>query len=401
MSGPTPTGWPACAFGGIFRAQPTIERTVAKKFLLKDHLFSPAKVQRLADEIAGVHRRFDKAAFVRDALTEFPRLELKARISWLAQLLARDLPPDYAAAVAVIRDALPPPCDPALTDDDFGDFIYAPYGEFVATRGCTREHLTLSLNALHDITQRFSAEDAIRSFLNAFPAETMRALRRWTRDQNYHVRRLCSEGTRPRLPWSRKIGLAVETPIPLLDTLFADPTRYVTRSVANHLNDIARTHPNLVLETLERWRGTKRQRPDEMEFITSHALRTLIKAGNPHALKMVGVSASAPVRIARVVIPRSVKMNAALAFSFVLAAPRRCEVIVDYEIIFAGRDGKPSGKKVFKLKRTSLAPGTPVAIAKRHILRAGMTTRTLHRGAHRLAIHVNGRRAAEARFRLV
>ncbi len=124
-------------------------------------------------------------------------------------------------------------------------FYLCAVGEFVVRQGLSREHLRLSLQTLQQITQRFSMEDAMRSFIREYPDPTLKELTKWASHKNYHVRRLVSESTRPLLPWSGRLGLPVETMLPLLETLHADPdpTRYVTRSVANHLNDIAKTHP--------------------------------------------------------------------------------------------------------------------------------------------------------------
>ena len=158
------------------------------------------------------------------------------------ECLKKYLPADYAEAVNILLKALPEPLNENRTDDDFGDFIYAPYSDFVAHYGCIEANLAFSLAALKEMTKRFSAEDAIRYFINAFPKETLKTLYAWTSDSNYHVRRLCSEGTRPKLPWSQKINIPPEDALPILHALFADKTRYVTRSVANHLNDIAKIH---------------------------------------------------------------------------------------------------------------------------------------------------------------
>ena len=131
---------------------------------LKDILFNRTKVQRVAAEICQVYPRFREAEFVREVVTRFPRLELKARIAWIAECLRTFLPREYDRAVGILVRALPSPNDPTLSDDDFGDFIYAAYGEYVARNGCVPKHLKRSLAALREITQRFSAEDAIRYF---------------------------------------------------------------------------------------------------------------------------------------------------------------------------------------------------------------------------------------------
>lgn len=253
---------------------------------LKDQLFNRDKINQLAGELHNSHAALDAPAFVEAATSRLPELELKQRIAWITDCLERYLPGHYRRAVDLILGSLPAPCDPNLTDGDFGDFIYAPYGEYVARHGCTREHLPLSFAALHELTTRFSAEFAIRPFVDAFPGETRDTLTQWASDNHYHVRRLCSEGTRPRLPWAKRLTTPLGYAIPLLDRLHSDPTRYVTRSVANHINDISKTEPDLALDLLDRWRSSSRQPSKEMVYILRHATRTLVKQGNPDALRL-------------------------------------------------------------------------------------------------------------------
>ena len=177
------------------------------RFSLKDQLFHRARVALLAEQLGRVEPAFEQQLFVEKVVARFPQLELKARIDWISQCLRQYLPGDYRQATELILKALPPPCDPDLGDDDFGDFIYAPYGHFVASYGCRVQDLDFSLEALRQITQRFSAEYAIRPFLQSYRMVTLATLNQWTQDKHYHVRRLCSEGTRPRLPWAPAVKL--------------------------------------------------------------------------------------------------------------------------------------------------------------------------------------------------
>ena len=195
---------------------------------------------------------FDAAGFQGDVMARLPELELKQRITWIAGVLGQHYPGPLPEIAPVLLRALPPPLDPTLKDDDFGDFIFAPLGELVAQRG-TETHPDLALDLLEELTQRFSMEWAIRPLLNRWPDLVLERLQTWAGHPSYHVRRLVSEGTRPRLPWGEGVGLALTDPLPLLDLLHGDPTRYVTRSVANHLNDITKKQPDLVLDCLDRW----------------------------------------------------------------------------------------------------------------------------------------------------
>ena len=373
---------------------------MAEKILLKDLLFNRGKVEKIANEIHHAHRSFKKNDFVRDVLARFPELELKARIAWIAGCLKKYLPRDYKRAVDVLIKALPAPNNPELSDNDFGDFIYAPYAEYVAKNGCSKEHLQFSLNALYELTQRFSVEDAIRYFLNAFPKETLKELLKWSTDGHYHVRRLCSEGTRPKLPWSQKINISITAPLRILDNLFSDKTRFVTRSVANHINDISKIDPKLALDTLARWKNSGKQKPEEIDYIIRHSLRSLIKQGNPKAMQMLGLNHAPRVSVSQLSVPKQVKMNTSLEFSFSIKSQEDTNVIVDYIIYFQNKAGKLNSKKVFKLSKLRLLKNKPVVVSKRHMLTEHMTTRTLYQGKHGVEIQVNGKRFARESFLL-
>jgi 3-methyladenine DNA glycosylase AlkC len=373
---------------------------MTQKLLLKDLLFNQTKVRQVSEELNRVHPPFRQDDFARAVLSRFPELELKARIAWMAECLRAHLPDDYRQAVRIIVQSLPVPNDPTLTDGDFGDFIYAPYSEFVARFGCNERDFDISLGALREITMRFSAEDAIRYFINAFSKRTLDTLVIWSEDTHYHVRRLCSEGTRPKLPWSQKLTIPITAPIPLLNNLFADRTRFVTRSVANHINDISKTDPALAIQLLTSWKSTGRQRPEEMRFLLTHGLRTLIKQGDANALILIGALPNPAVRVSQLRVPAEMAMNTALEFSFAVQAKQDVEIVVDYAITFQTKSGKP-GRKVFKLKQCSLAKGQTIMLSKRHMLREDMTTRKLFRGRHELEIQINGHRFGKRSFQIV
>ena len=373
---------------------------VTERFSLKDALFNEPKVRQLANEIAAVHPAFPMDKFITESVSRFPELGLKARIAWLTECLKANLPGGFRESLEIILAALPPELDPDRTDDDFGDFIHAPYGDFVARFGLSKVELETSLSAIHRITRRFSCEGAIRPFLNTFPDETLAVLNKWAEDPNYHVRRLCSEGTRPLLPWNMRLTIPYQAPMPILDRLHADSTRYVTRSVANHLNDVAKIDPDLVIARLNSWQLGGAQSPSEISYLTKHALRTLIKRGHPDALRLIGIELDAPVSLNGFSVSDEVGIGESVEFSFVLSSPADCVALVDFVLHFAGPNGKPGGRKVFKLRRFALSGGVPLPITKRHPMRGGMTTRSLYPGKHRLEIQVNGQIAASGTFML-
>ncbi|REK15963.1 MAG: hypothetical protein DWQ40_09825 [Actinobacteria bacterium] len=369
-----------------------------ERFSLKDHLFNKEKVDYLSGLLEEAVEGFDRARFSRTVVSGMADLELKQRVAFIAGVLTDYLSPDFETAAKQISNALPPPLDPTLTDDDFGDFILAPFGQYVQDHGL--EHFDISMGLIKEITKRFSMEGPIRPFIDAYPGQTLEVLQTWARDENYHVRRLVSEGTRPLLPWAPRISLDVRDPLPLLDLLHADPTRYVTRSVANHLNDIAKIEPGLTVDTLRRWRSEAKQDPAELDWMTNHALRTLIKRGDPAAMELLGYSPQPSVEARLDVATPIVRPGEALEFSVDLRAGREENLIVDYTIDFVKKSGATSGK-VFKLKRLSMESDEDLTLVKRHPLRANATTYSLYPGLHSVTVMVNGVALATADFEVV
>jgi 3-methyladenine DNA glycosylase AlkC len=240
----------------------------------------------------------------------------------------------------------------------------------------------------------------IRPFLNRWPAETLTRLGLWAEDENYHVRRLVSEGTRPKLPWAKAVALTPAQTVPLLDALHADPTRYVSRSVANHMNDLSKSHPDLVLDRLRDWQGAARQDARELDWMTRHSLRTLVKQGHPGALEALGYRAEADVlAVLQLDTPR-IRLGDAVTFRCRIEASEPTPILVDYRIRFA-RPGGATAEKVFKLRQGETRPGKPFQVTKLHKLKADATTFNLHRGTHALILQVNGVDRAEACFEIV
>jgi len=373
---------------------------MAEKYSLKDDLFNAETLAYLSDLFSDSDPKFDGTGFQRTVMAQMLSLELKERINLIAEVLADYLPADFEQAAQVIHSALPPPLDPSLTDDDFGRFIFAPLGEFVVQNGL-EDHRDTALSLLEAITQRFSMEYAIRPFLNRWPTETLSAMQRWVGHDHYHVRRLVSEGTRPKLPWGIKVTIEPEMPMPFLDDLHADQTRFVTRSVANHLNDIAKFDPDLVVQTLKRWRREGRQKPEEMEWIIRHALRTLVKQGDCAALALLGFRDNPAIKIDALSIDQTaVQMNTAVTLNFRISAERDEALMVDYIVHFARPNGKPA-QKVYKLKQVTMKAGQTLNLSKRHMLKGGASTFTLHPGAHRISVQVNGANMGEVGFDLL
>lgn len=361
-----------------------------------------ARVESLAGDLSRVAAGFDADGFITTVMDRLPRLELKSRIACVADALASYLPADVGAATKILIAALPPHDDATFTGSDFGLYTYAPYSDWIARYGCTRENLDTSLDALKEMTKHFTAEDALRYFLNAYPDETMKAVSQWSRDPDYHVRRLASEGTRPKLPWSQRITMPVDAAIPVLDELFADSSRFVTQSVANHLNDITTIDPELVLATLGRWRAVNRQRPKEMEFLIRQSLRTLIKKGHPGAFEFLGLSTTPAVEVITLRLDATeVAIGDGLGIDCTLRATGTTteHLVIDYVLTYP-RARAGHAEAVFKGTTITLAPGESRTVSRTQPLRS-TSSRKLGPGTGRLHIQINGRRIAEAAFELL
>lgn len=371
---------------------------MAEKFSLKDQLFNAETTGRLAAEYAAGLPGFDAARFVSEAVAGFAERELLARMEWMADCLETQLADHFPTMADQLEAAMPAPLDTGLQDDDFGHFIHGLPG-ILAVRHGLEDHRDRALDLLCAATKRFSMEFYIRPFLNRWPEQTLARLALWQGDENYHLRRLVSEGTRPKLPWAKAVTLDSDQTLPLLDQLHADPTRYVTRSVSNHLNDIAKTQPDLVVDVLKGWTKAGKQDARELAWMSRHALRTLVKQGHVGALEMLGYRGDVPVAAQLTLGADRYCIGDRLEIGCALTADHDLPVMVDYRLEFARAGGK-TAQKVFKLKVGKIAAGTPLALKKNHHLKADATTFTLHPGAHRVILQVNGVDVAEAGFEL-
>lgn len=370
----------------------------AQGALLKDELFNAGSIADLAAEFS-VLPGFDAQRFQADALAGLQSRGLMQRMDWLATCLEAQLPQRFPAMAEALEVAMPPILDPTRTDDDFGRFIHAVPG-ILAVRHGLEDHRDRALDLLEAATQRFSMEFYIRPFINRWPDDTIARLERWVAHDNYHVRRLVSEGTRPRLPWAKNISLDPSVPVRFLDALHADPTRFVTRSVANHMNDLSRAAPDMVVARLHAWSARGRQAPRELDWITRHALRTAVKRGEPGALSLLGYAHDREISVSLSLTPDPVAIGDAVEVSVTLEATEDLPVLVDYRLRFH-RPNLRGGEKVFKLKTARLRAGVPVTLSKRHKLKGGASTFTLHPGPHRVVVQVNGQDRAEGRFEVM
>ena len=308
----------------------------------------------------------------------------------------------YREQLEVILKALPSELDNTKQDDDFGDFIYAPYGEYVAQYGCNKDDFDLSMNAIYEISKRFSCEFPIRNFILLDAKRTITILEKWSKDSNYHIRRLCSEGTRAKLPWAKKINIHYKDTENILDYLYNDTTEYVRRSVANHLHDISKIDKEYVFGKIKFWQNQQIGDIENMNYLIQHSLRTLIKNGDEVAMSFIGVSKKIKIQFIKFhLLKTKIKLNEYLDFEIEIQNQenKNIKTQVNYLIYFSGKDNKLSErKKVYKVKDLVLKPNEKIQFTKSHLFKANMSTIKLYWGEYKIMLQVNGNIIAENTF---
>lgn len=360
------------------------------------HGFGPELVGRLADAAIVAWPAFDRPAFVAAANHPLDELELKDRVNHMADTLRTHLPEPWDQTLThlvAIADAVTPD-----NTDAFGDMAAWPVCAVVERHGLG--DADASLCAMEQLTQSFSCEFAIRPFLTHHLDTTLRHCRRWTTSTHASVRRLASEGTRPHLPWGTNVAALLDDPelgLSLIADLRHDPDDVVRRSVANHLNDVARRHPDRVVEVLVGWTA------DGVDAgLIRHALRSLVKKGNTAAMALLGFATEASVDGAQfAVTPEAISLGEhielAATFRSTAATPQR--YVVDFVIHHVNADGATSAK-VFKWATTDLGPGESATLTKRRRI-ATASTRRYYSGTHRVDLQVAGSIIASAAFELL
>lgn len=346
------------------------------------NLLDATAVRGLADGVAAVAPDFPAARFVDEVVPRLPPLELKDRVRAVAAALRHHLPEDWPTAAATLVAALPP----ALPDDTevSHGFRWWPVLQVVEDFGA--HDPATSLPALREMTRRFSAEFAVRPLIDAWPIEAAAALDAWVTDPCPHVRRLVSEGSRPRLPWGRRLAAAIADPAPnlaRLARLVDDPSAYVRRSVANHLGDVAKDHPELAVATAAAWLDG---RPDRLPLVR-HGLRSLLKAGHPRALGLLG-HPPAEVTVTDAHATPSVQVGEPFVVTATLRAPEAATVRVDVVWRWPGARGGWSSR-TFRGTDVRLAPGEPRAVTVR-VATKPVSTRPTRPGPQQLVLRVNG-----------
>jgi 3-methyladenine DNA glycosylase AlkC len=355
---------------------------------LKGAFFGAPRIRHIAAELAAVCPSFDQKRFLRETLATLESLTLMERLRHVTERLHASLPLNYKGALRVLRE-LAPRLDHA--------FVCMVLSDFVALYGA--DDFKASMEALAFFTRFGSSEFAVRHFLRRDLHKTLAVMERWSSHQDEHVRRLASEGCRPRLPWSFRLEPLILDPspvAPILENLKADASLYVRKSVANHLNDITKDHPGWVLERVTRWSHDD----PRTTWIVRHALRSLIKKGDREALALVGADTAAAVELAKLsVTPRKIRLGESVTLTFELhsTSTETQKLVVDYAVHYV-RPGRTS-RKVFKLKTLELAAGARERVSRKQTIR-DFSTRTHHAGVHELEVLVNGQTLGRASFTL-
>ena len=352
-------------------------------------IFNVERLQHIATEMTEVYPAFDAKGFLKHATAGLDELSVMQRMARVSESLHTVIPLDYPKSLKLLY-ALAPRLNSGFVS------LFLPH--YVASYGLA--DFERSMAALKYFTTFGSAEFAIRHFLLHDFERSLAVMQAWSLDDNDHVRRLASEGSRPRLPWSFRLTEVQANPAlcaSILDNLKADPSLYVRKSVANHLNDITKDHPEWVLSLIEGWNLDN----PHTAWIARHALRSLIKQGNTRALTIMGAGARAEVTLHNLsVTPAVINLGERINLSFSLesTAASAQKLVVDYAIDYVKSAGH-SASKVFKLKAFTLGAGERHSLRREQHIRE-LTTRKHYPGRHRVHVMVNGERLGSAEFEL-
>jgi 3-methyladenine DNA glycosylase AlkC len=361
-------------------------------------------IHNIAGHCQRVWADFPQQSFIAAASEGLDSLELKARIRHVASALAGALPADFDKAASILEQTLAPvgldtPLGELKTSSlGLAGWATWPLCEYVAEQG--QQHPQRALACLCELTQRSTAEFAIRPFLRDQPALCYAQLQQWLNHPSSHVRRWVSEGSRPRLPWGLRLTALVQDPspnLPLLNALVNDPSSYVRRSVANHLNDISKDHPDIAVQLASQW---LREYPGEpTRQLVRHGLRGLIRQGRADVLALLGFDGADTVSLTALSLDRVHHLEGeALRFQIRLhnGGTQPLRLSLDYAIHYCKANGQRV-PKIFKWLKPTLAPGETLTLSRQHALKR-VTTRRHYPGEHGVDIRINGQPHGWASF---
>ena len=360
--------------------------------------FDGALVRDLASRIECIAPGYFRSGFI-DRVGSLEKKEMKERVKCISAALADTLPGAFPEQTEILLSAMS--SIPGTGYSEIRGFPVWVATDFIETKGV--EHFDESMSALYLLTQRFTAEFAIRPFIVKHRSRAMQLLGEWRTDASPDVRRLVSEGTRPRLPWGMRLQEFIDDPtavLSLIEPLAHDASEYVRRSIANNLNDIAKDNPRQAVEFCERVRSAIGGEPAQTEWLIRHACRTLIKNGDVGALKLLGYAENPGVSVEGFkVSPNEVEFGDSVEISAKLLGPNKAtdKLVIDYAVHFQKKSGM--SRKVFKWTNKSIAAGETLRINKSHKL-VPVSTRTYYPGRHVVELLINGRSMASADFML-
>lgn len=342
-------------------------------------MFGHSFYTRLAHAFATTYKSFAADKFLKEVTGPLEMLSLNERMRHTASVLHHYLPPDYRKTIGLMKEVVP------QMNSGYTNLVFP---EYVRMYGIS--DFNVSIEALKYFTRFGSSEFAIRSFLKSDLEKTLQIMYKWSEDENHHVRRLASEGSRPRLPWSFKLEAIIQKPSltkPILENLKNDEELYVRKSVANHLNDQTKDSPDYVIALIKTWDKIH----PHTAWIIKRGCRSLLKEGDKKSMALFGLTNVVRVQGRKFMLNKTIiRLNDVLQFQFELiskkSSPQR--LMIDYRIHYAKKSGKQL-PKVFKLKEADLEPGGVLFIAKKQRFQ-DFTTRKLYTGLHLLEILVNG-----------
>lgn len=362
--------------------------------LMKDKYYNHDSLYELALNIRAVYHSFLVDDFVDDIMDDtWNELELKARMRQITITMGKYLPIDYEQALSIL-DQVIAGLPPGLNDNAL---IYFP--DFVEVYGQDECNWDVSIAAIERYTLSSTAEFAVRPFIIKQEERMMAQMAIWARHENEHVRRLASEGCRPALPWGQALVSFKKDPSPvlaILEQLKADPSLYVRKSVANNLNDISKTHPDLIAELARDWYG-KNQYTD---WIVKHGCRTLLKKGNRNVLDIFGFKDAEGVTVDGFALgASSLSIGEEITFSFTISANDATKIRLEYEVAYAKSNGKNS-RKIFQISEILLNENQEKNYTKTHSF-ADLSSRKHDPGIYSITLIVNGTRRGTLDFEVL
>ena len=344
--------------------------------LLKD-VFNKKFVTILAADLKQAHPEFEQQDFIKAIFKKgWKEKELKQRIRHISENMQQGLPEDYIKAIAILKPV----------SDSYNELQHLIFPDFVEL--CGIDDLHTSIDAMAYFTQNSSSEFPVRFFIIKYEKQMMAQMKKWANSKNEHLRRLATEGCRPRLPWAIGLPKYKKDPsavLPILEKLKNDKSEYVRRSVANNLNDISKDNPKLVIKLAKEWQGIS----PETDKLIKHGCRTLLKQGEPKILQLFGFKPPKHIELKKFKITKVIKMGEEIKFEFTLNTDKKKLGLlrIEYIIEFVRQNNK-TGKKVFKISEGHYTENER-NITKKHSFKP-ISTRKYYSGKHSVSVVVNG-----------